>query len=146
MRTLIAVTLAAGLAAPAIGAEKSPLGRTVEPFTLKDYRGKEHALADFKDSKLLVVAFVGVECPLAKLYGPKLAKLSGEFAAKGVAFLAIDANSQDGVTEIAAYARNAGIEFPVLKDLGNKVADQIGATRTPEVFVLDAERIVRYHG
>ena len=38
------------------------------------------------------------------------------------------------------------IDFPVLKDLNNKLADRLGATRTPEVFVLDRERTVRYQG
>ena len=34
----------------------------------------------------------------------------------------------------------------MLKDLGNVIADQFGAIRTPEVFVLDADRVVRYWG
>src|SRR5205807_2007043 len=36
--------------------------------------------------------------------------------------------------------------FPVLVDPGQKVADLFKAERTPEVFLLDAPRTVRYHG
>ncbi|MBQ0876304.1 redoxin domain-containing protein, partial [Acinetobacter baumannii] len=53
---------------------------------------------------------------------------------------------QDLPTELAAYAQRHGVAFPLLKDLDNKVADALGARRTPEVFVLDRERVVRYHG
>lgn len=131
---------------PAISSEKPLLGRTLENLGLKDYRGKEYQLADFKDQKALVLVFIGVDCPLAKLYGPKLAKLASEYASRGVTFLAIDANSQDGLTQIASWARQHGITFPVLKDVGNQLADKLAATRTPEVFLLDAGRVVRYHG
>ena len=140
----LTLTLLAG-AAPAAETE-SPLGRKVEGFTLQDFRGKDHALEDFRESKLVVVAFLGTECPLAKLYAPRLQQLAAEYADRGVTFLGVDANRQDSITELAAYARQHGIEFPLLKDPGNKVADTVGALRTPEVFVLDGERVVRYRG
>lgn len=124
----------------------SPLGRKAESFTLNDFYGKSHSLADYKDKKVVVLAFLGTECPLARLYGPRLAELDRKLSAKGVQFLAVDANRQDAITEIASYARVSHIDFPILKDLNNKVADQIGAKRTPEVFVLDQDRVVRYHG
>ena len=63
------------LAGTSTAAEKSPIGRKVDPFTLKDHRGKEHSLADLQDRKLVVLAFLGVECPLAKQYAPRLANL-----------------------------------------------------------------------
>ena len=65
---------------------------------------------------------------------------------KGVVFLGIDSNRQDAVTEIASYARVHEIDFPILKDLNQVVADQVGATRTPEVVVLDAKHAIRYRG
>jgi peroxiredoxin len=123
-----------------------PVSRPVEDFRLQDFRGKEHALSDYRDSKLVVLAFLGTECPLAKLYGPRLAKLAEEFGPQGVSFLGVNANVQDSISEIAAYARTHDIKFPILKDAANRLADSIGAERTPEVFVLDAERKVRYRG
>ncbi len=122
------------------------IGTRVENFTLQDFRGKSHSLADFAGSKLVVVAVLGTECPLCKLYGPRLAEMAAELGPKGVAFVGLDANRQDSITEMAAYARIHKIEFPLLKDLGNAVVDQLGAQRTPEVFVLDQDRVVRYRG
>lgn len=127
-------------------AQPNSVGQKVDRFQLADYRGKQHSLAEYAGKKAVVLAFIGTECPLAKLYGPRLAELAAEFEPKGVAFLAIDSNRQDAVTELAAYARLHGIQFPVLKDLNNELADRIGATRTPEVFVLDSQGVVRYQG
>ncbi len=82
---------------------------------------------------MLVVAFLGVECPLSKLYGPRLAELATEYQSKGVAFLGVDSNRQDSVTEMAQYAKEHNIAFPLVKDLNNVVADQVGATRSASV-------------
>ncbi|MGI9428068.1 MAG: redoxin domain-containing protein [Bythopirellula sp.] len=121
------------------------LSERVESFALKDYRGKEHRL-DAIESPLVVVAFLGTECPLVKLYGPRLSALQKKYEPLGVAFLAINSNVHDSITEIAAYARIHDIGFPILKDVGNRVADRMGAERTPQVFVRDRHRAIRYHG
>ncbi|MBI2825966.1 MAG: redoxin domain-containing protein [Planctomycetia bacterium] len=126
--------------------ENSSIGKKIANFSARDYRGKETSLGDVAQSKLVVVAFLGTECPLAKLYGPRLAELEKQYAGKGVAFLGIDSNRQDLVTEIAHYARESQIGFPLLKDAGNAIADAFAAARTPEVFVLDQNRVVRYRG
>jgi peroxiredoxin len=126
--------------------EKGPLGRKVENFTLRDFRGKEHSLNDFANRKLIVVAFLGTTCPVAKLYGPRLTDLSREFEPRGVAFLGVNANAQDSLADVATYARQHKIPFPIVKDPDNALADRMGAMRTPEVFVLDSKRIIRYWG
>ena len=136
---VVAVFLALGAFACIAHAaeEPTPVGNHIADFELQDYLGTKHALADWHDKKVVVVAFLGAECPMAKLYAPRLAELAERYEPKGVQFVAIDANQQDGLAKIAQFVRTSKIEFPVLKDLGNKVADQFGATRTPEVFVLD---------
>ena len=118
---------------------------TVSDFTLKDFHGKIHSLADY-DGKVVVAYFMGTECPLAKLYSGRIQQFSSDYADKGVVVLGICSNVQDSIAELSAHARDHGITFPLLKDLNNKVADQFGATRTPEVFVLDQDRNIRYQG
>ena len=125
---------------------QSAVGRTIADFQLADFRGKSWSLAEFKEKKIVVVAFLGTECPLMAHYGPRLAELAGQYEKDGVAFLGINANQQDSLAELSAFARKSKIDFPLLKDPGNKVADQFAAQRTPEVYVLDDLRIVRYHG
>jgi peroxiredoxin len=118
----------------------------IADFKLRDFHGKEHALADFARSKLVVAAFIGADCPLANRYADRLADLSLEYEKRGVAFLAIDSNQQDSLAQLAHLAKIHRIQFPLLKDPGNVIADRLGAKRTPEVFVLDAERRIRYRG
>ncbi len=124
----------------------SPIGRKIDGFRLPDYRGARHALADAADKKLVVVAFLATECPLAQQYAPRLVELAGEFPAKDVAFFGVVSGSQESLEDIERYVLAHKIGFPVLKDLGAEVADAFGARRAPEVFVLDAERKVRYWG
>jgi peroxiredoxin len=124
----------------------NPLGRQISDFSLQDFQGKPYRLADFQDRQAVVFAFLGTECPLATLYAPRLVQLAERFAGRGVAVIGINANQQDSLSEIAAYAKTHQIGFPLLKDVGNVVADRFGAVRTPEVFLLDKDRVVRYWG
>lgn len=133
--------------APARAADSESLvGKPIAAFSAKDFRGRLHSLDEYGDSDVVVLAFLGTECPLAKLYGPRLATIAREYGDKGVTVLGVNSNRHDSITEIAAYARIHEIEFPILKDLENRIADQAGATRTPEILILDDRRVVRYHG
>ena len=122
------------------------LGKQIQEFSLQDFRGRTHSLAEHAEAPVIVIYFMGTECPLAKLYAPRMQRLANRFAERQVVFLGINSNVQDSITELSSYARLHRVRFPVLKDVGNRVADQFGATRTPQVFVLDAQRKIRYLG
>jgi peroxiredoxin len=115
-------------------------------FKLQDFRGAWHHLDDVRPSKAVVLAFLGTECPLASLYAPRLAELARAYEKKGVAFFGVDANQQDAPSALSRFAREHDLPFPLLKDVGNDLADRLGVERTPEVLVLDAGRVVRYRG
>lgn len=124
------------------GADRS----TLLDLELQDFRGKAWSLGGFPDSRVLVVAFLGTECPLARLYAPRLQQLADEFASQGVGFVTVFSNRHDSLTELASFARRHQLQVPVLKDPGNQLADLLHAERTPEVIVLDDQRIERYRG
>lgn len=135
MLRILAYSLVSLAALPATAEEPaSPLGNKVADFTLKDYRGKTHSLADYKEKQLVIVAFLGTECPLAKLYAPRLQALHEKYQAD-VAFLGINANRQDSITEIAAHARRHNVAFPVLKDLGNERTVRWGDQTWEEMMI-----------
>ncbi|MBC8356580.1 MAG: redoxin domain-containing protein [Planctomycetes bacterium] len=149
MKRIVLTALLCVLISPTVGAErddKANVAKSTPEFSLGDYRGKQWQLEDFKQSQVLVVAFLGTECPLVKLYSQRLQEMSSELSSRGVAFVGINPNQQDSLTELAHFARTHEVTFPLLKDPGNRVADQFGATRTPEVFVFDESRELRYHG
>lgn len=115
-------------------------------FRLTDADGKVVEVAAQARKQLTVICFLGIECPMARQYGPRLNKLASEFAAQNVRFIGVNSNSQDSQKEVAAFTKEYGISFPILKDPGNKVADQFGARHMVEVFVLDQTLAIRYHG
>src|SRR5262249_52016570 len=94
----------------------------------------------------VVVLFVGTECPVNNAYAPRLRELHQQYSPRGVEFVAINPNRQDTPEKIAAHARKHGLPFPVLKDADQAVVRQLGARRTPEAFVLDAQGMLRYQG
>jgi peroxiredoxin len=147
-RLLTLAAAAALLAAPVSRADNpaTTLGKKIDRFTLKDAAGKTWALADLNDKKAVVVVFIGTQCPINNAFMPRLAELHKTYAAKGVQFFAVNSNRQDDVQRIAEHAKEHTIPFPVLRDEGGALADRFGARRTPEAFVLDGTRTVRYHG
>jgi peroxiredoxin len=120
--------------------------RSVPQFTLEDTTGKAWSLRDQRAKKAIVVVFIGTECPINNAYMPRLAELHKEYEPRGVKFVAINANSTDSPARVAEHAKDHGLPFPVLKDTANIVADQFGARRTPEAFVLDNSGKILYQG
>ena len=145
MKLAVALVVATITVMPARADEVS-VADVAPPVAMSDFRGREFTDADFAGSRVLVMTFLGTECPLARLYGRRLQELADQFSDDGVAFVGVFSNSQDGVTDIDYYARRQEVRFPLLKDVGNKFADAAGATRTPEVFVYDDQRKLRYRG
>jgi peroxiredoxin len=118
----------------------------IPDFSLRDLTGRQYRLDDFRDRKLVVVVFLGVDCPLARLYGPRLAAVARAYGPRRVALVGIDPNAHDALPQLREYVRRHGIPFPLLRDPGAAAADLFGAERTPEAFVLDERRVVRYRG
>jgi peroxiredoxin len=142
-RIICSLLLAAILSTCAAGAD---IGNQIEPFSLPDIHGRERSLAEFADMQIVVVAFLGCECPLARLYAPRLQELADEYAARKVAILGVDANQQDSLSDMTTFGRQYGVRFTLLKDREGSVADRFGVVRNPEVFVLDRDRKIRYRG
>src|SRR5947207_15274312 len=95
---VIAAILASALTPPKVGTK-------IADFRLPDSLGKEHSLADFADQDLVVVGFLGTECPLAKMYAGRLQKIADDYAQRGVAVVAVMSNVQDSLAGIATFGR-----------------------------------------
>ncbi|MCR9201675.1 MAG: redoxin domain-containing protein [Planctomycetaceae bacterium] len=115
-------------------------------FEATSLNGGTFRLAPGAGSDWTVVCFLGAECPMAKLYAGHLQQLSAEYASRGVTFVGINSNRQDSVQDVRRYVDVHAVKFPFIKDRDNVIANRFGAERTPEVYVLDAELQVRYHG
>ena len=117
-----------------------------ENFTLKDYTGKSHSLTDYTDADAIVIMFIATQCPVSNDYNSRMVKLHEDYKDKNVAFLGINSNKQESVEEIAEHAKENGFAFVVLKDDKNVIADTYSAQVTPEIFVVNSDLQILYHG
>lgn len=118
----------------------------IENFTLKDYNDKKHSLTDYKESKAIVIMFIATECPVSNDYNSRMEKLYNVYKEKGIAFLGINSNKAESVDRIKEHAADNGLTFPILKDEKNIIADKFEASVTPEIYVLNSDFNVLYHG
>lgn len=121
------------------GAEAG-VGAFIPDLAFTDVAGKAGKLSEYKNAKLLVIAFTDVGCPVAKKYAPTLAKLEKDFADSGVKFLFFDPIASDLPDDVKKLAGR------VVHDKDQKLAAALGAKTTTEVFVLDSARTVLYRG
>jgi len=122
------------------------IGATVDEFTLPDVNGQEHALKSLKGKNGTVLIFIAVQCPVSNAYNDRMEKLAEDYKDKGIAVIGINANSSEDAATVKAHAAEKHLTFTILKDAGNKVADKLGAARTPEAYFLDANNKLLYHG
>jgi peroxiredoxin len=118
----------------------------VDNFTLSDYNGKTHNLTDFKDSQAIVIMFIATKCPVSNAYNSRMAQLHKEYSTKNISFIGINSNKAEDAQEVKTHAAENGLEFTILKDPNNIIADIFEAKYTPEIFVLTPNMDIIYHG
>ncbi|MBK8955817.1 MAG: thioredoxin family protein [Saprospiraceae bacterium] len=126
-------------------------GDQVDDFKLMNVDGKWVSLSDYKDSKAYIIVFTCNHCPYAKMYEDRIIKLASAYKAKGIPVIAINPNDPDVVPEdsyelMVTQAKSKSYTFPYLFDEKQTVYPKFGATRTPQVYVLDAMKKLRYSG
>jgi peroxiredoxin len=109
---------------------------------------KTHNLSDYKDAKLVVVAFTCNHCPVAQAYQDRLIALQKDYKSKGVQLIAVNVNNipDDQLDKMKERAKSKGFNFPYLYDPTQKIGHDYGATVTPHIFVLDKNRKLVYMG
>lgn len=118
----------------------------VHDFELKDYNENLHTLSDFKDSKATVIMFIATRCPVSNAYNERMANLHDAYKDKGIQFVGINSNKQEDIKEIKKHAMENKLNFTILKDHNNIVADKYNASVTPEVYVINSDHELLYHG
>jgi peroxiredoxin len=122
------------------------IGATVEEFSLPDADGKSRTLKSLMGKNGTVLIFVAVQCPVSNAYNARMEKLAQDYKARGVNVVGINSNVAEPAEAVKAHAATNHLSFPILKDPGNKIADQLGASVTPETYFLDASNKLVYRG
>lgn len=122
---------------------------SVNDSVWKDVTGRPVAWSD--GPRFRVWAFLGCECPVARLYSGRLQELADSLdglpASKGaVQWVGVMSNSHDSPEDIRAFAEELEVRFPLVKDADQSLAKAWRATRTAEVVVVDRKGEIRYRG
>jgi thiol-disulfide isomerase/thioredoxin len=126
------------------------LSASCPPFDLPGTDDRNHTLAEMK-GKLFVLVVSCNHCPYVIAYEPRIVALANEYGGRGVDFMAVNANDatrypDDGMQPMKARARDRGFPFPYVRDDSQAFVRTLGARFTPEVYVFDEARRLRYHG
>ena len=122
------------------------IGTTIDDFKLPDTNGAEHSLKSLAGKHGAVLIFISVQCPVSNGYNERMKKLAEDYQARGINVIGINSNVTEPISAVKAHAADKHFTFTVLKDDGNKIADRLGATRTPEAYVIDANGKLVCHG
>ena len=140
------VTTAIAAAVFTVAAQAAPLkvGSPAPTFSgLESASGPSVALADFKDKDVRVAAITCNHCPVAIAYQDRLIELAKKYGPDSkVGIVAINVNNmaEDKLDKMKERAKEKGFNFPYAYDPSQKIARELGASRTPE-FSLRKSRL-----
>jgi len=121
------------------------VGRLIEPLVFTDIDGRQHQLTDpGRATRLTVFCLTSTSCPLSRKYLPTVARLAAK-AEAGVRFVCVNPIATDTAASMAAAAATVP-EAIYVHDPEGRLCQQLAATSTTDVVVLDANRTVVYHG
>ncbi|MEO1527494.1 MAG: thioredoxin family protein [Planctomycetota bacterium] len=146
---LFAVCAAVSVAAPGQYNTVLDIGDTAPQWrALPGTDGAKHSSDELADKKAVVVVFTCNSCPYAVDIEDRLINLHQAFADRGVAIVAINVNKieEDRLPAMKEKAETRKFAFAYLFDETQDIARAFGAKYTPEFFVLDAQRRIRYMG
>lgn len=121
------------------------LGTAMENFSLADTSGKMQTLNELKGTRGAVIIFVSAQCPVVRFYNERMNQIASDYMAKGINVIGINSNVTEKNEDVKSHAALT-FNFPVLIDKNSSLADKLGATRTPEVYFVDAKNTLLYRG
>ena len=130
---------------------KLKMDSAIPDFSLIGVDDKTYSLNSFSDKKILVIIFSCNHCPYVQAYEERIIILQNEFVKAGVQIIAINSNDDvkypdDSFEEMKKRAELKKFNFPYLRDETQEIAKAFGATHTPQIFLFDKQRKLKYEG
>lgn len=129
-----------------------PIGTIVPEFILPDtISDKNLSISELCSKNATVIMFICNHCPYVLHVNNELVRLANDYQPKGVSFIAISSNDavkypQDRPEAMKVFAQNSGYTFPYLYDESQEVARAYDAACTPDFYIFDGEKKLRYRG
>lgn len=130
---------------------KLKIDSLIPGFSLTGVDDKTYSLNDFSDKKILIIIFSCNHCPYVQAYEDRIIALQKEFEKDGVQIVAINSNDDvkypdDSFDKMKKRAASKGFNFPYLRDETQEIAKAFGATHTPQIFLFNCARKLKYEG
>jgi peroxiredoxin len=127
------------------------IGETAPDFILPATDGKTYRLSDFADARVLVIFFTCNHCPYVLGSDEVTRQTAIKFAAQGVRFVGINANTkhvhpEDDFEHMVARMAEQKFPWVYLYDEKQEAALAYGALRTPHFYIFDQNRKLIYTG
>lgn len=110
---------------------------------LGDY---QHTLNNYGERPATAILFLSARCPVVEANYERIREIHQKYRRQDVLYVGIISDPDQSVDEIRDFMHKRGIIFPVYRDPDGKIRDRFAATVTPEMFLLDREGKLVYHG
>ena len=127
------------------------IGTKAPDFKLRGTDDKYYSMDSFKDKKLLCIMFICNHCPYVIAVQQRINQIAKDYSDKSFALVAINSNDvetypEDSFENMKIRAKEQGYIFPYLFDETQEVAKEYDAVCTPDIYLYDEKRILRYRG
>ena len=127
------------------------IGDNAPAFNLLGTDNVLHSLDEFTKKNILIIIFSCNHCPTVIAYEQRMINIQKDYLNKSVSMIAINSNDEktypeDSIDKMVERYKNQGYNFTYLRDQDQSIAKAYGATHTPEIFIFDQDRNLRYHG
>jgi len=127
------------------------IGQRIPQFTAQasDFSGgkpKTVEVDSHKTTHPTIYIFIGTHCPATSAYAERLAQLEKTYEAKGVDFVYLYPNSEDTSGAQLAFHDEKKLAGKLIDDHGARVARLLNAQRTTELFLVNKDGVIVYHG
>ncbi len=126
------------------------IGDTVENFSLKSVNGQSVSFADIAGTSGSIIIFTCNTCPYAKLYEERILQIDDVYGDAGYPVILInpsdpDLKPGDQPAELTRWISTNNFNGAYLID-EDGLFHRFAALKTPEVFLLDKDKVLRYRG
>ena len=127
------------------------LGSDIIEFSLKGIDDKYYSPSDFSDKDILIIIFKCNHCPYVIAVIDRLVSLQKKYSDKKIQLIGINPNDpetypEDSFENMKLFAEKHNINFPYLVDETQETAKKYDAVCTPDIYVYDKDRKLRYRG
>lgn len=119
------------------------VGGNAPPFEARSLGGETVALADFRESVVLLNAWA-TWCPPCRVEIPELSRLQAEFGAEGLVVLGVSIDGTEDLDRIRDFAAEFGIRYPLVVDPENRVSAAFAFPGIPSTVLIDGRGRVRW--